>query len=119
MITAISIRQPWAASLLYGIKDIENRTWPLPLKYANTPLLLHVGKAKPSGEWSGPLFERAMQCGPLLYGGIIGEIVFGPSVRNHPSVWADFECWHWPVVYVRRLAFYPCRGQLGIFKPAL
>lgn len=117
MTATISIRQPWAAAILYLGKDIENRSWALPSKYVNKPLLLHAGKAKPrSGEWSWLLFERAMQCGPLLYGGIIGEITFGTSVRDHPSKWAEGGCWHWPVVTVRELAFYPCRGQLGIFN---
>lgn len=86
MTPALSIRQPWDVALLSGIKPVENRTWPLPPKYINKPLLLHAGKAKPrSGEWSGLLFERAMKASSLLYGGIIGEITFGPSVRDHPS----------------------------------
>lgn len=113
---AISVRQPWAAALICGLKDIENRTWPLPPKYINKPILLHAGKAKPRpGEWSGLLFERAMQCGPLLYGGIIGEIVFGPSVRDHPSEWAEAGRWHWPVVTVRALEWRECRGMLRVF----
>lgn len=117
MTHALSIRQPWAAALLNGLKPVENRSWPLPPKYVNKPLLLHAGKAKPrSAEWSGLLFECAMKCGPLLYGGIIGEITFGPSVRDYPSEWAEVGLWHWPVVTVRELEFYPCRGQLGIFN---
>lgn len=26
---AITIKQPWASLIVHGIKDIENRTWPV------------------------------------------------------------------------------------------
>lgn len=117
MTPALSIRQPWAAALLAGLKPVENRTRPLPPKYINKPLLLHAGRAQPRpGEWSGLLFERAMRCGPLLYGGVIGVITFAPSVRDHPSEWTEPGCWHWPVVSVRAVEFWECRGMLGIFE---
>lgn len=113
---AISVRQPWATALLHRLKPVENRSWPMPPKYVNKPLLLHAGKAKPRpGEWSGFLFERVTQLAPQHFGGIIGEIVFALSVRDFASQWAEPGLWHWPVVRVRPLPFQPYKGRLGFF----
>ena len=38
---AISIKQPWAYLIVYGIKDIENRTWACPKKYIGQRVLIH------------------------------------------------------------------------------
>lgn len=116
---AISVRQPWAAAMLYlpAPKDVENRTWPMPAKFEGKKILLHAGKAKPrSGEWSGPLYERAMEARPMLYGGIIGVMVFGPSVRDHASPWAESGYWHWPIGQVRPCDFFPYSGRLNFFS---
>jgi len=37
---ALTIRQPWAQLIIYGIKDVENRSWQT--KYRG-PLLIHAG----------------------------------------------------------------------------
>jgi len=37
----LSIRQPWAALIVSGAKDVENRTWPT--RYRG-PLLVHAAK---------------------------------------------------------------------------
>ena len=61
---AISVRQPWAAAMLYlpEPKNVENRTWPMPDKFVGKKILLHAGKAKPrAGEWDGAMYERAMR----------------------------------------------------------
>ena len=115
---AISVRQPWAAAMLYlpDPKDVENRTWPMPAKFIGKIILLHAGKAKPRpGEWSGPLYERALCARPMLFGGIIGAVVFGPSVRGHASPWAEPGLYHWPIEQVLACEFFPYSGQLGFF----
>lgn len=38
--TGINIQSPWADLLINGIKSVEIRTYPLPVKYAGEPLLL-------------------------------------------------------------------------------
>lgn len=38
--TGINIQAPWAYLLVRGIKSVETRTYPLPVKYAGEPLLL-------------------------------------------------------------------------------
>jgi hypothetical protein len=50
----ISIKQPWASLIIepdpnnigFGIKPIENRTWPCPKKYIGQRVLIHAS-AKP------------------------------------------------------------------------
>lgn len=39
---AITIKQPWASLIVYGIKDIENRTWPCPRKYIGQRVFIHA-----------------------------------------------------------------------------
>lgn len=39
---AISIKQPWASLIAYGIKDFENRTWKCPQKYIGQRVLIHA-----------------------------------------------------------------------------
>lgn len=73
-------------------------------------------KAKPrAGEWDGAMYERAMQARPMLYGGLIGMIVFGPPVRAHASLWVEAGYWHWPIEQVRPCEFFPCLGRLNFF----
>lgn len=31
----------------------------------------------------------------LPFGAIIGSVVIADCVRNHPSVWAEKDCWNW------------------------
>lgn len=37
---ALSIRQPWASFIIWGLKDVENRSWPT--EYGG-PFLVHAG----------------------------------------------------------------------------
>ena len=45
----LSVKQPWAYLLCASIKDIENRTWPLPEKYKGETILIQAS-AKPAGK---------------------------------------------------------------------
>lgn len=46
IVTALSIRQPWAELLVKGIKSIEIRTWAPPAKNIGKRILIHTGKSK-------------------------------------------------------------------------
>jgi hypothetical protein len=113
---AISIRQPWAALIVAGIKDIENRSWPT--KYRGQ-LLIHASKkfdknwSHLSKKFSVPQFILA---GIANYrGGIIGEIEIVDCVKESNSEW--FEG---PYGFVLKnpkvLKFFPVNGKLGIFN---
>ena len=69
---AISLRQPWAALVVAGLKTVEVRTWPTRRR---GPILIHASKIvdeRPEG-WSHistPELKRAA----ALLGGIVGAV---------------------------------------------
>ncbi len=103
---AISIKQPWASLIAHGIKDIENRTWKCPQKYLGQRILIHAAKTIVKEGWSAlteTQFKKVIPHKNKLYGdneelpqsAIIGSVVIADCVQNHPSVWAEKECWNW------------------------
>ena len=102
---AISIKQPWASLIAHGIKDIENRTWKCPKQYIGKRVLIHSSKGKGVG-WTMNSEQRVqilvhpsglagVDCNKLPHGAIIGSVVIADCVQNHPSVWAEKDCWNW------------------------
>lgn len=108
---AITVRQPWAWLLLSKVKTVENRTWRLPSKYIEVPLLLHAGLQQ---DPLSPVQQYLDGYAPQR-GGVVGMITFGEPIQNYPSPWAMPGCWHWPVVDVHSLNFFPCTGRQKIF----
>lgn len=98
---AISIKQPWASLISYGIKDRENRTW-----YTNFrgKLLIHAS-ASPDNRFirndlsflnndQYDIIGEAMRehiLKNMFYGAIIGEMEVTGCVLNSKSVWADHD----------------------------
>src|SRR5690242_9023233 len=66
----ISIRQPWAALIVHGFKDVENRTWPTRYRGA---VLIHAS-LRPDDISSDEIERRFGVCleGELPLGGIVG-----------------------------------------------
>lgn len=66
---ALSIKQPWAALLVAGIKTIEIRTWPTNIR---GPVFLHAAKVpdpRPTGwEYLPPDLKPVGEYGGLLIG---------------------------------------------------
>ena len=82
---ALSIQQPWADLILFGGKDIENRTWPLPDKMRGQRIYVHAGK-KPDGLVRG--------IGPERFGAILGEVTilgYIDDVTETPNLSEWFE----------------------------
>lgn len=50
---ALTIRQPWADLILYGGKDVENRTWPVPSTLPQWGRCRGCGKRFEPGAWKG------------------------------------------------------------------
>ncbi|WP_297891395.1 ASCH domain-containing protein [uncultured Desulfovibrio sp.] len=106
----ITIRQPWAALIVSGIKDVENRNWRLPDKYRNCTVLVHAS-AKP--RFSNANADRELlarghknlaSAFPRLFhdinmtGHIIGAVWFkGCDLAglNPTSTWCDIESTFW------------------------
>ena len=113
---ALSIQQPWADLILYRGKDIENRTWRLPVHMLGQRVHVHAGKRidRDACEWYDiPVDQVRLRTGALL-----GTVLIVACVTRSSSEWfngpygfvlADPEPYAEPV---------PCRGRLGFFSAA-
>lgn len=102
----LSIRQPWAALILLGFKDVENRNWALPERYTGVPVLPHASKAP---RFDSHLMNReAHRCGMSILtrdarhvtqtGAILGIVIFSDCQTNsgNPySRWCDKDSRYW------------------------
>lgn len=94
---ALSIKQPWAALIAHGIKDIENRTWRTKFRGR---IFIHAS-AKSAGNTAFLLNDLQNSYfafntenyktfeSNLDYSAIIGEVDIVDCVINHPSIWAE------------------------------
>ena len=76
---AISVKQPWAALLVAGVKTVEVRTW---ATRARGPVLIHAAKTaddRPEG-WA-LVNAPELQALAALRGGIIGRADLASCVR--------------------------------------
>ncbi|MPM64376.1 hypothetical protein SDC9_111262 [bioreactor metagenome] len=97
----LSAKQPFAYLLCAGIKDIENRTWPLPEKYKNEWVLIHAGADRKLNLMALTREQYNNACDKFDWNGamkpvdqwprssIIGAVKFTDCVINHPSIWAQ------------------------------
>lgn len=119
---ALSIMQPWAALIVHGVKDIENRSWPTRFR---GPVLIHAGKKYDDlaqDDVDGdihPVTGDALDLPDgVTYptGGIVGVAEIYDCVRASASPWFVGE-YGFLIRNARPLPFRPCRGQLGFFTP--
>lgn len=110
----LSVRQPWANLIVYGIKDIENRTWRT--KFRGRIYIHAPAKIDKDPNVDTPMRIKAMRIfyrnnhdkredflnntwGPLwdnqFTSSIIGSVEIVDCIRDSKSVWADPDCWHW------------------------
>ncbi len=129
---ALSIRQPWASSIVHGGKDVENRSWPTKFRGR---FLIHASKGMTGDDMAGwrELTEdrgikvhvcaalRAhglVKFSDLPRGGIVGEAELVDCVQYFESPWFVGE-WGFVLRNVKALPFTPCKGALGFFSPIL
>jgi hypothetical protein len=121
----LSVRQPWAWAIIYGGKDIENRTWAT--RYRG-PLLIHAAASmRPAeyGDFAEFIAERKLglmpQLSDLQYGGIIGQVDLVDCVEKSRSPWFGGD-YGFVLKNPRPLPFVPFKGQVMLFNveyPAL
>jgi hypothetical protein len=111
---ALSLRQPWADLIVYGIKDVENRRWSTRHRGL---LVIHAARTLDlvAMERVGHLLTREPPTGAL-----IGTVEVFDCVRDAKSQWAWAGHWHWVVANARPLPEpVPCRGYPGLFDVTL
>ncbi len=128
MLPALSIRQPWAWSIVNLNKDIENRSWSTKFRGR---FLIHAAKGMTMDEYEdglatakhaatlrpelkGIIFPGPSRLGPLERGGIVGIAEIVDCVEQSESPWF-FGRYGFVLANARPLPFFACRGQLGFF----
>lgn len=112
---ALTIRPVWAWAIIFGGKDIENRTWSTNHR---GPLLIHT-----SGTLAGANADAAViedQHGLLVpdvldYGCTLGIVDLVDCVRGHRSRWAGSDCWNWVLANPRPVETVDCKGRLNLW----
>ncbi len=121
---ALSVRQPWAWAIVYGGKDVENRT-AAALRHmalgSRRRLAIHASKGMTREEYEeGAEFMASIgvfcpPAGELARGGIVGRVTACGIVRESRSPW-----FFGPRAIVLEEAapgpFVAARGALGLFE---
>lgn len=128
---ALSIKQPWAALLVHGLKTIEVRKWPTARR---GPILIHAARVPDDRPHGWQMLTPELRPAADLRGGIIGaaEIVECRAYRDQDSFAADVplhrnapDWWLPPVLYgfrftqARPQAFQPYSGWMRFFAVTL
>lgn len=115
MTLCLTVRQPWAWSIIHAGKDVENRSWPSP----------HAGLI---GIHAGQIIEskgraRLERLGiempdELTTGAIIGTVEIVGCLRGYESPWAERggSWWHWVLDNPRAIEPIPWMGQPGLWE---
>ena len=113
----LSIRQPWAWLIVYGGKDIENRSRRTNFRGR---FLVHASQGMTRQEYNmatwiaGPLGVTIPPFEELLRGGIIGSVELVDCLEDSSSPWYMGEKGYL-LRDPRPLPFVPYKGQLGFF----
>ena len=128
-LVAISVRQPWAALIVAGLKTIEIRTWPTRRR---GKVLIHAGKLlddRPEG-WDR-LTTPELRAAAELRGGIVGVASLvackgyttaktfaadGELHLNDPSWFTAPRMYGFVFRDIQAVDFYPCVGQTLFFR---
>jgi hypothetical protein len=124
---AISIKQPWAALIVHGIKTVEVRSWPA---LRRGPLLIHASKTPEldPAAW-GLLTTPEVEATATLIGGVIGQVELVDCIdyATREAFTADAarhkagEHWWKPIRHgfvlakPHRLEFVPWPGNTNFF----
>lgn len=117
---ALSVRQPWAYTIIHSNKDIENRGWPI---HYRGDILIHAGKTCTQKEY----FEAKEFCQNLdvsipelkmlRRGQIIGIVtIVDCQFSSDADGWGMAGQYHWQLENPREITPIPYIGQLGIFE---
>lgn len=122
---ALSIRQPWASLIVWGLKDIENRAWPTEYR---GPFWVHAGWNL-NTEFAADLrdfFDRlSARVGLDLRhyadiafprGGIIGRATLADCITESLSPWFIGTGYGFVITNPQERDFQPLKGQSGFCR---
>lgn len=114
----LSIKNPWADIILRADKDIENRTWKLPLELKGAWFLVHATKKN-----DDLAMRKIKDLNPEIMsaqnGKIIGAIRISDCVTNSKSKWAQKGQNHWVIsdkILFKPSDYIEAKGQLGLWN---
>lgn len=117
---AVTLWQPWAWAVIFGKKNIENRS----RRISPCNLLIHAGLAYDNDavdmilELTGRkrLPELATRGGFIIGQVTVTDATFGKQDTDSP--WAFDNTWHWHLKNPRRAdPFITCRGYPSLWRP--
>jgi|SRR3954451_437539 hypothetical protein len=122
---ALTVRQPWAALIMAGYKDVENRSRQT---HYRGIIALHVSLKRsamdrPHRHGPEPMSAEAVRAMMIAWeqntdaGHVIGTVAIVGCVRDSESPWAFADHWHW--VLANPVAFsnpVPATGKLGLWN---
>jgi hypothetical protein len=113
LVKAITIRQPWAWAIIFGGKDIENRTWSTNYR---GPLLIRAGAAYRADAWL-PRGVHPPDREDLDFSAIIGVVDLVDVIEKSRSRW--FQGDYGFVLRNPRALSRPirCSGKLSLWTP--
>jgi len=127
-VVALSVRQPWAALLVTGLKTVEVRTWPTRRR---GPVFIHAAKVpdeRPEA-WAGipaELLELAALRGGLIGQGELTDCVryetaeaFAAAAaahRNPPEWFRPGGLYGFVFQNLRPIAYHACPGRTLFFR---
>ena len=120
---ALTIIEPWLSCILYHGKDVENRSWRLPVDFLNKPIALHTSKKNiPIRDMvaaSTSLKPFGIRVDPYLPPGcIVATAYFTKCELGEPKPpWRlpNLYHWHLKVTGIRETPI-PARGALGFWE---
>lgn len=133
---AITVRQPWAWSIVYAGKDVENRTRNIAGDYRG-PIAIHAGLTLADDDaavWEMPEYRDRFDTETSVVrhrvdvrGAIIGigrlwavhQATPGNGCCPRSTPWGMPDHWHLCLSNVVPVDPIPCRGALGLWTPEL
>lgn len=118
----LSIQQPWAWLILFGGKDVENRSWPT--KYRGK-FYIHASRKFDHESYDDIIDLKSIYLSPEMSfpkppqfprGGIVGIVELVDCIRKAESKWADSNSWNFILKNAQEIDFCPLRGELGFFN---
>jgi hypothetical protein len=111
---ALTIWQPYAALVVNGIKDVENRGWKPPPSLMGERLAIHAGMKT---DTEVHLSATMMASTHLhVHGAIIGTVRLAGVVNDSGSRWATPGAWQWLLTDPKKFRQpVPAQGKQGLW----